>query len=174
MSDFYETLFKGNVFKELVKVVLEKSSYTVIPYGYENPFANVKNKLNMKLEDCSPTVRRIRHSPDLLVFDEEKKDAKLVEIKMSSYQTPPIKRINYYREYWNDAILVYVIPFENVFYAQEISKLGIKERYDPNTDFRKIQELFEKIHPNDLQKYGEIAKYLISAMKKTDNRDTDQ
>jgi hypothetical protein len=70
MADFQLRLFQGNIFKELVKAVLEKSNYTAIPYGYENPYSNVKKRLPKKLEDCSETTLRIRTSPDLLVFDE--------------------------------------------------------------------------------------------------------
>ena len=174
MSDFHYTLFKGNVFKELVKVLFEKSGYTVIPYGYENPFSNVKNRLNKKLEDSSRTARRIRHSPDLLIYDEQTEDVRLVEVKMSSYSTPQIRRIKQYQEFWGDAILVMVLPFENVFYAQEISCLGIKDKYDPASDFERIQDVFAKIDLHSLKKYGNVATKLIEAMKSKEYTDAEQ
>jgi hypothetical protein len=164
LSDFHDTLFKGNVFKELVKVLLEKSEYLVIPYGYENPFSNLKKKLS---GSSSPTAVRIRSSPDLLIYDEQSGDARLVEVKMSSYESPRFKstQIETYKQFWNDAVLVMVLPFENVFYAQEIAKLGIKEQYDPRSDFRKIQEIFGRISDEDLRNYGTVACNLIKAMK---------
>lgn len=167
MSDFHDTLFKGNVFKELVKILFDKSDYLVIPYGYENPFSNVKKKLSRKGAIDSPTALRIRSSPDLLIYDDQAEDVKLVEVKMSSYQTPRFKRgqIETYKKYWEDAVLVMVLPFENVFYAQEIAKLGIKEQYDPKTDFKRIQEMFPKIASDDLRNYGTVACNLIAAMK---------
>jgi hypothetical protein len=167
LSDFHDTLFKGNIFKELVKVLLEKSDYLVIPYGYENPFSNLKKKLSSRNAHDSPTALRIRSSPDLLIYDEQYGDVRLVEVKMSSYTSPRFKStlIETYKQFWNDAVLVMVLPFENVFYAQEIAKLGIKEQYDPRTDFRRIQEIFGRISDDDLKNYGTVACNLINAMK---------
>jgi len=166
LSDFHSTLLKGNIFKEIVKVLFEKSEYLVIPYGYENPFSNIKKELSKKSMRDSLTARRIRSSPDLLVYEEEAEELRLVEVKMSSYPSPRFKkeRIKTYKEFWNDAVLVMVLPFENVFYAQEISNLGIKEEYDPRTDFIKIQEMFKRINLNDINCYGIVACNIIKAM----------
>jgi hypothetical protein len=156
---------KGNIFKDIVRVLLEKSGYTVIPYGYENSFASIRKALTR----CdTETARRIRNSPDLLVYNDEAEDVKLVEVKMSSHPFPQLNRkgqIGTYQEYWNDAIMVLVLPFDNVFYAKEIADLGKKEQYDPKTDFRKIQEMFTRINPNDLERYRTIAHRLIDSMK---------
>jgi hypothetical protein len=168
LSDFHDTLLKGNIFKEIVKVLLEKSDYTVIPYGYENSFSNIRKALSEKQKHDSETARRIRSSPDLLVFDEETKDVRLVEVKMSSYAFPQLNKkgqIETYKKFWNDAIMVLVTPHGNVFFAQRIDDLGKKEQYDPKTDFKEIQEMFSKIRPNDLERYGEIARSLITAMR---------
>jgi hypothetical protein len=166
LSSFHDTLLKGNIFKEIVKVLFEKSEYLVIPYGYENPFANIKKGLSQKSMRDSLTARRIRSSPDLLIYDEETEDIRLVEVKMSSYPSPRFKkeRIKTYKEFWNDAVLVMVLPFENVFYAQDIANLGIKEEYDPRTDFLKIQEMFRRINLNDVNRYGKVACNIIKAM----------
>jgi hypothetical protein len=165
MIDFQLRLFQGNIFKELVKALLEKSNYTAIPYGYENPYSNVKKRLPKKLEDCSETTLRIRTSPDLLVFDEEENDVKLVEVKMCSYKTPQIKRIALYQKYWNEAIILFVVPFDNVFYAQEIDKLGKKEYYDLKSDFKPIQEIFRRTESVDFEEYKRLGIHLIQAMK---------
>lgn len=164
-NDFQSTLFKGNIFKELVKALLEKSGYVVIPYGYENPFSNIKNRLVQKLEDSSETAKRIRCSPDLLIYDDQTKDVRLVEVKMSSYETPQLKRIQYYKKYWEDAVIAMVTPFENVFYAQEVSKLGVKGYYDLKSDFRRIQDFFAKIDSADMNNYQNLARNMIQATK---------
>jgi len=168
LHNFHDTLFKGNIFKELVKVLFEKSGYLVIPYGYETQLSSIRGKLAQI--DNSKTALKIRSSPDLLVYDNDK-DVKLVEVKMSSYQCPRLnkKLLESYRRFWDDAILVMVLPFENVFYAQEIHNLGIKEQYDPKTDFVPIQNMFSKINLDDLDNYGNIACNLIDSMKKADN-----
>lgn len=165
MDDFHLSLFKGNIFKELVKALFEKSEYVAIPYGYENPFSNIKNKLVKSFEGCSETAKRIRYSPDLLIYDDQTKDVNLVEVKMSSYDTPQIKRIEYYKKYWEDAVIVMVSPFENVFYTQEISKLGVKGYYDLKSDFKRIQEFFPKINPADMSDYQNIARKMIQSTK---------
>lgn len=165
LSEFHDTLLKGNIFKEIVRVLLEKSDYIVIPYGYENAFANIRNTLT---HSVSETARRIRSSPDLLVYDDNTKDVKLVEVKMSSHPFPQLNKkglIGTYQKYWNDAIMVLVLPVDNVFYAQEIADLGKKEQYDPKTDFRRIQEIFTRVNAEDLERYKTIARRLIDSMK---------
>jgi hypothetical protein len=166
LTDFHDTLFKGNVFKELVKVLFEKSGYLVIPYGYENQLSSVKGELAKT--NNSPTALKIRSSPDLLIYDNQTKDVKLVEVKMSSYESPRLNRnvFENYRKFWDDAILIMVLPFESVFYAQEMHNLGLKDQYDPRTDFKKVQDIFQRLNTNDLKNYGKIARNLIEAMKK--------
>jgi len=57
------------------------------------------------------------------------------------------------------------VPFGNVFYAQEIDKLGIKAFYDLKSDLKEMQEIFKKVKVNDLVEYQNIARHLITAMK---------
>ena len=108
---------------------------------------------------------RIRHSPDLLIYDDQADDVKLVEVKMSSYETPQIKRIELYKKYWEEAIIVMVVPFGSVFYAQQIAKLGVKGYYHLASDFVPVQEIFAKINPNEITEYKNAALRMISAFK---------
>jgi hypothetical protein len=84
---------------------------------------------------------------------------------MSSYETPQIPRIKLYQKYWNDAIILFVVPFHNVFYAQEIDKLGTKPYYDLKSDFKKVQDIFPKIQNVEISDYQSLACHLIHAMK---------
>jgi hypothetical protein len=84
---------------------------------------------------------------------------------MCSYKTPQIERIALYQKYWNEAIILFVVPFENVFYAQEIDKLGKKQYYDLNSDFKPIQDIFPRTNSIDLEEYKRLAIHLIHAMK---------
>ena len=149
----------------MVKALFEKSKYLAIPYGYENPFPNIKNKLNRNILESSSTALRIRHSPDLLIYDDQVDDVKLVEVKMSSYETPQIKRIELYKKYWEEAIMVLVVPFGNVFYAQQIAKLGIKGYYHLTSDFGPIQNIFYKIDSDEISEYRGIALKMINVFK---------
>lgn len=157
-STFYDDMLKGNAYKDIVKVMLQKSGYTVYPYGYESTFSDVKSKLTKDTRN-SKTVRRIRSSPDLLVYDEQKKDLMLVEVKMRAYSPPRIKPrlIENYKEFWNDSILVVVVPEGNVFYAQKISELEIRQVYYRLADFEKFQDIFTRVRTEDISHYKEMA-----------------
>lgn len=169
MKEFSYKLYKGNVFKELVKTLLEENGYEAMPYGYENQFSNIKKTLSTK---SSETARRIRCSPDLLIYDSKEQDVKLVEVKMSKNEYVNINKIEDYQKYWNDALIVAVINFENVFYAEEIRKLGIKGFYSPKNDLRRIQEVFPRIENECLEGYQSIARKLIIATES--RKDTEE
>jgi len=74
LNQYYDSLLEGAKIKELLKVLLEKSGYTIYPYGYETTFSDVRKKLNLKTAKNSRTARRIKSSPDLLVYEAEKND----------------------------------------------------------------------------------------------------
>ena len=164
--DFHDSILKGGTAKELIKVLLEKSGYIVYPYGYECTFSGLRKKLFRNTKN-SRTVRRIRSSPDLLVYDKNNKDVHLVEIKMRSnikaYINQP--QMESYREFWNDSLIVLIVPTGNVFYAQKISELEIKQNYYPENDFLKIQELFLRINYDDVLYYGGKAKNALFGAK---------
>ncbi len=138
--------------------MLEKSGYTVYPYGYESAFSHVKSKLTKNTRN-SRTVRRIRSSPDLLVYDEQRNDLMLVEVKMRRQMPPRIKPrlIENYKEFWSDSILVLVVPEGNVFYAQKISELEIRQEYYRIPDFEMLQDIFTKVRPDDISHFKEKA-----------------
>ena len=160
MREFNYKVYKGSIFKELVKTLLEENGYDAMPYGYENQFSNIKKKLSRK---CSDTALRIRCSPDLLIYDDKEEDVSLVEVKMSRNEYISINKIEDYQKYWKDALIVAVINFENVFYAEEFRKLGIKGYYSPKNDFKRIQDVFPRIDPACLEGYQTMARRLIMA-----------
>lgn len=155
MADFHDSIFKGETAKGLVKVLLQKAGYAVYPYGYEGTLEDIREKLQSKDTKNSPTIRRIRSSPDLLVFDDDRKDLMLVEIKLRTSETPYIeqRRMDNYRAFWNDSILVLVVPIGNVFYAQRVCDLECKEKYSPISDFLRIEEIFPRIKQEDVKHY---------------------
>ena len=155
---FYDRVLKGNAHKEIVKVMLEKSGYLVHPYGYESNLSSVKSKLT-KYTRNSKTVRRIRSSPDLLIYDDQKNDLMLVEVKMRKDPSPKIRPrlIRRLKEFWNDSILVLVVPHDNVFYAQKISELETKPVYYRLADFEKLQDIFTRVSAEDISHHKEIA-----------------
>jgi hypothetical protein len=163
-SDNY---FKGYLGKDIVRSLLETSGYTVCHYGYEDMFLDFKSKSNL-LNSTSNTGRRIRKSPDLLVYDDE--NIILAEVKLRLELPPRIafKEIALLKEYWNDAVLVLVVPDDNMFYAQTIEKLENKEEFNrPISDFGKLQEVFKKVTDDHLAHYREMTlPILVSLMGK--------
>jgi len=152
---FYNNVFEGNQAKELVKVLLEKSGYLVLPYGYESTLSGLISRLGVKDTRKSRTVRRIKSSPDLLIYDNKKKDLMLVEVKMRKAPEDTrillnSRRIADYKEFWNDAILVIVVPCGNVVYAQRVGELEVKEEYNGLLDFEKFQSIFADVREEDL------------------------
>jgi hypothetical protein len=158
LSDFYDRVLEGNLAKELVKALLEKSGYLVIPYGYESTLSNLRKRLARRGTKKSRAVRKIRSSPDLLVYDGQRKDLMLVEIKMRKAPTETRvwlykQRVAEYKEFWNESILVVLIPCGNIFYAQKISELRAKEEYDATTEFEKLEEIFTRVEAEDISHF---------------------
>jgi len=166
MSQFYyDNMLKGNLYKDMVKVMLQKSGYSVCPYGYESTLSEVKSKLTAETRN-SVTGRRIRSSPDLLVYDQ--KNVWLVEVKMRSKSPPMIRasEIRNVKEFWGDSVLVVVVPEGNTFYAQRISELEIQESdcYQLS-DFEKFQDIFTRVQSEDVKYYQSVALQNARAVK---------
>lgn len=160
-------MLKGNSIKDVVRFLFEKSGYGVSPYGYESTLSDFKKKLNQVNSKNSRTARRIRSSPDLLVYDDQREDVMLVEIKMRRAPTETKVtnlKISNYKEFWDDSVLVVVVPSGNVFYTQMISELEIKEEYNLNKDFHNIEEIFTRVKSDDISHFKDQA---LQIMKKT-------
>jgi hypothetical protein len=159
---------KGNLGMAIVKAMLEKSGYTVSHYGYEITLLDAKSKRTYK-KSSSTTGRRIRSSPDLLVYD-DKDIMMLVEVKtrtpsqwmgageiwLRKYEISPLK------DFWSDSILAIIVPEGNVFYAKRISELEIKqsEHYSLK-EFEKFQDIFTKVSPEDISHFKDVASQIF-------------
>lgn len=163
MSKIDNDFLKGGIIKEVVKSLLLRYGYEVYPYGYETAFSVLKNKLAGEGVRTSPSVRRMKSTPDLVVFDEKRKNLMFVEVKMRTHLPVTIKSnvIQGYKDFWNDCVLVLVVPDENVFYAQRVSDLQIKEKYYPNTDFSGIREFFQDIDESEFMHYKTVTRELL-------------
>lgn len=167
-GEFFDNVLEGNQIKEVVKVLLEKSGYLVLPYGYESTLSGLRRRLGEKGTKKSKTVRRIRSSPDLLVYDDEKKDLMLIEVKMRRAKKATkiliyAKMMANYKEFWNDSILVVVVPCGNIFYAQRVGKLQVKEEYDATLDFEKFEDVFTRVKKEDISHFKTRALRIMKA-----------
>jgi len=165
MKEFFEGMHEGNVIADLIRGLLQKSGYSVYLNGYEERFSEIKEYLNDNAVRNSRTVRMIRSSPDLIVYDKRKKDVMLVEIKMRRAPNEScvllhddLEKIANYKEFWKDAILVIVIPCGQVLYAQKFCELEIKKNYNADTDFHRFEDFFVEVDKDDLADCKEKAK----------------
>ena len=176
---FYKESLKGNLMKEIVCLMLQESGYQVIPYGYEITLTGLSEKLRRIPKERSETVRRIRASPDLLVYRPKKSvgngwnevdDLMLVEVKMRSIYAGQTVRIDSelikdYKEFWKDSILLIVVPKDDIFYAQYMKELDDTKDSHLTGDFKKIQCIFKRLAENNgiLNKYKMKAKIILEA-----------
>lgn len=151
---------KGNLGKEIVRSLLERSGYTVSLYGYEETMLDAKSKRTFK-KSSSMTGRRLRSSPDLLVYDDEDV-IMLVEVKTRG-QSPPImnaEEINNLKEFWNDSILVLLVPDGNFLYAEKVEELERMPEhshfYYQLSNFKEFQDIFTRVRPDDIKHYRGI------------------
>jgi Holliday junction resolvase len=103
-------------------------------------------------------VRRIRSSPDLLVYNNNEKDLMLFEVKMRKAlkETKVLtyrKLIDNYKEFWNDSFLAVVVPCGNVFYAQRMGELQAKEEHNVALEFEKFEDVFVLVEKADLDNF---------------------
>jgi len=167
-KEFYDDMHEGNVIVDLVRGLLQQSGYQVYLNGYEERFSQIKEQLNDKAVKNSRTVRMIRSSPDLLVYDKKGKNVLFVEVKMRRAPNEnsvllDANQIACYREFWKDAILAIVIPCGSIFYAQRFSELETKSMFDAEIDFQKFEHFFTAVREADLERYRTKA---IQAVKK--------
>ena len=92
----------------------------------------------------------------------------LVEVKMrrAPKETKILiyaKRISVYKEFWDASILVVIVPCGNVFYAQRVSDLEVKESYNALRDFQKLEHIFSKVTKEDVSHFRNQA---LQIMKK--------
>jgi len=161
-----ENFLKGILGKDIVKFMLERSGYTVCSYGYEETLLDAMSKRTFQTSN-SNTGRRLRKSPDLLVYDD--KTIMLVEVKTRGRARPWIRgeEISELKEFWNDSILVFVVPDDTVFYARRTEELEA-ELYTPNSNiypnlskFQNFQDIFTRVSSEDLSYYRNIVLQIL-------------
>ena len=164
---YYQSInfLKGNLGKEVVKSLLERSGYTACSYGYEVAWLDAMSKRTPE-KSTSTTGLRLRKSPDLLVYDD--KTIMLVEVKTRG-KIPSLQdglvwigsnELELLKEFWKDSILALVVP--EGFYAQRIIELEIQQNgYQRLSDFKKFQDIFTRVNSEDISYYEDIALQIL-------------
>jgi len=155
---FYRNLLAGHYHKDLIRVILEESGYEVYPYGYESFLTPLKIKFEKGDIKSTEISRKIRSTPDLLLYDPENKAVELLEIKSRNWDRTDdviIEALPKYRKYWQDSILIVVLPAGHFFYAQKVNKLKPRNEngFDMNEEFKWFEDVFTRVQLDALYSY---------------------
>ncbi len=158
MGYFRANQLKGTIAKAIVQGLLEESNYRVYPYGYESQLSQIRHDVKRQAAAETESVMRLRSSPDLLVYDSDRGNLFFTETKFRRVNNPhqvSVRAIHLarYKKYWNDSVLVLVIPTERCFYAQRVGDLSAPENpqrydtiaFDMTRDFLPIEQIFTKV-----------------------------
>jgi hypothetical protein len=166
------SFLEGYIFKEMVRSILEEGGYGVIPFGWETFLSYIKRDLYEKYT-LSPTGKRIRYAPDLLVLADDA--LHLVEVKARNWDGELLLKekerylFDAYKQYWPDSILVLIVPYRHWFYAKRVSDIELKEYtvdnekqlyLDPQ-DLNLFEEVFQHVNTDILYGYKRLAGYFF-------------
>jgi len=174
-ENFYHNSLKGFNAKVLLEHLFKKAGYETYPFGYESLFSRITHRIYRK--NKTDTLQRIRSMPDLLVINDKKEKAHLVEAKFTGFKDPTSyiiskEKIDRYHKYWNDSIIVVIVPSGEYIYAQYISRLNMNRKaynkfgdivyyFNLEKEFVPIHKIFPEININKIKK----VKYLIDKIK---------
>lgn len=165
MSSFRFNIIKGQIAKEMVRGLLEDSGYNAYAFGYESLLSQIRYDIQKKLPTKTDSIKRLRSTPDLIVYDTQTGQTWFTEVKfrrtdelgLVALKAEPIL---WYHKYWNDSVLVVVVPVEHVFYGQYVSRLELSSSntsyplvFNLTKDFLPINQIFSKIKPETTEKY---------------------
>ena len=158
----------------LVDVMLQESDYLVLPFGYKQLHPILCQQWDIDM-NYSSTSTRLNNSPDILIFNKKNQATKIVKIKSHIYEFSKYwvtnNSIQKFNKFWNDCILIEIIPKGDVFYAEYIAILAKQNVPEDKIEvyvrenFRPLNELFE-IDPLLFKKYKDKALSIIDALRK--------
>lgn len=139
-------------------MILEESGYEVYPYGYESFLTPLKIKFEKGEVEQTEISKKIRSTPDLLVYNPEKKTADLIEVKSSRWDWTDgvlINALPKYQKHWQHSTLVMVLPAGHFFYAQHVNRLEPRADnvFDLNKEFEWFENVFTEVHLDTLYSY---------------------
>jgi hypothetical protein len=156
--DFYDNLLDGYYYKEIVRTILDISGYMVFPYGYESAFSYIKIQLHKGEIKNTLAAKKIRSSPDLLVYDENRKEIELLEVKSRNWddeKSVEVGKLDWYKKYWDGSILAVIVPHAHWFYAQQVDKLEVRsdKTYNLAEEFEEFEGIFTRVCTDTLYRF---------------------
>jgi hypothetical protein len=168
--------FKGNIGKAVVETYFTCFGYEICPFGYENHYANVTRFISRDPKNI--TISKIRTMPDLLVFDRDKRESYLIEVKACNNKKEleywiEKGRFDNYRSFWPEAYLVVYMITSGEIYCTTMSKIrASKEGKLPNKseigyyiDLKSFSELYDYFPKMNRQEYIKMSKEILSILR---------
>jgi DNA-directed RNA polymerase subunit RPC12/RpoP len=121
-TEFQINLLKGRLAQVVIEAIFQEFGYVVYPYGYESHLTNIIK--SMRKGKANIAVSKMRATPDLFVYDQEKNEGFSLEVKATS--TPDETKywirkptLQSYISHWPEAILIiYCMPSMNIYCRQ--------------------------------------------------------
>lgn len=177
-SDFMRRSLQGDFICSVVKRIFEESGFFTSYFGYESLLPVMKKYIGMKE---TYTALKLRSTPDLIVLNIEKDALALIEVK--SKNRPPragliplnedeAHRISDTKKLWSECFVIYVVPNNQMFYAQQAKHIEIIEDcsygyacLNLHKNFKKLEELIYEINEETLDVYRPIVKDLFDIFR---------
>ena len=169
MGNFRSNVMKGHIAKEMVRGLLEDSGYKAYAYGYESLLSQIRYDIQKKRPPQTDSIKRLRSTPDLLVYDEYTAQTWYTEVKFRRVDNPhevelKAELLAWYQKYWNDSVIVVVIPVAKCFYAQYVNKFeeftsSSKDEVlmlNLNKEFLPVHDIFPRIKIETIGDYVEL------------------
>jgi len=124
---------KGEFAEKLVKFLLESTGWYVVPFGYEKNFNMLAKKIDFfKIMDNS--LNRVRFMPDFFCMNQNTSTKNITYFVEVKYRTDSngqfeMKKLEYYKKFWPETIIVVVRKTFPYILFQQVSQLQIKEKY---------------------------------------------
>ncbi len=138
-TEFQLNVFKGNIAESIIQCLFQLNSYIVFPFGYENYKTSLINLCPHPSNDS--TIRLIRASPDLFVYDREENTGNLVEIKASTVDNENDFCIDWedfyhYYSHWPETILTVYCMKKNRIYCKRMNEFDLNSIQRNNQECR--------------------------------------
>ena len=116
----YPNMLKGNITQTILKTLLEDVGYTVVPFGIEEVFREIKD---MPFEQKHYIPTTLWKMPDFIVLDKEQKEVFMVEVKYRQcFDSKTFKdletSLKQQLEFWN--------PIYLMLFSGDISGIKVK------------------------------------------------
>ena len=139
-TEFKLNLLKGRLAQAIIETIFQEFGYEVYPYGYESYLTNIIN--SMRKGNANIPIRKLRATPDLIVYDKELNEGYFLEVKARN--TPDETKVwvskhalKSYITYWPESMLIFYCIRSMNIYCRQVKDISIGQlTIEQDTDGR--------------------------------------